>query len=48
LSEHVNYRKQDHCTIMKQREITCYDVVKEAYIDHFFDIFPCSWYRFVY
>jgi hypothetical protein len=39
LSEHVNYRKQDHCTIMKQREITCYDVVKEAYIDHFLTFF---------
>jgi hypothetical protein len=31
----VNYRKQDHSTIMTHREITCYDVEKETYDPHF-------------
>jgi hypothetical protein len=39
LRESVNYMKQDHCTIMTQREITCYDVEKEAYAPHFLTFF---------
>jgi hypothetical protein len=35
LRESVNYRKQEHNTITTQREITCYDVEKEAYDPRF-------------
>jgi hypothetical protein len=35
LRESVNYRKQDHNMITTQREITCYDVEKEAYNPRF-------------
>jgi hypothetical protein len=31
LRESVNYRKQDHNTITTQRDITCYDIEKQAY-----------------
>jgi hypothetical protein len=48
LRESVNYRKQDHSTIMTQREITCYDVEKEVYHPHFWTIFHAYWYRSVY
>jgi hypothetical protein len=48
LRESVNYRKQDHNTITTQREITCYDVEKEAYDPQFWTFFHADWYRSVY
>jgi hypothetical protein len=44
----VNYRKQDHSMITKQREIACYDVEKEAYDDHFCIFFHTDRYCSVY
>jgi hypothetical protein len=39
LRESVNYRKQDHSMITKQREIACHDVEKEAYDPDFCTFF---------
>jgi hypothetical protein len=48
LRESVNYRKQDHSMIMTHREITCYDMEKEAYDPQFWTFFHADWYRSVY
>jgi hypothetical protein len=48
LRESVNYRKQEHNTITTQREITCYDVEKEAYDPRFWTFFHADWYCSVY
>jgi hypothetical protein len=48
LRESVNYRKHDHNTIIAQREITCYDVEKEAYNPRFWTFFHAYWYRSMY
>jgi hypothetical protein len=48
LRESVNYRKHVHSTITMQREITCYELEKEAYDHHFWTFFHVDWYRSMY
>jgi hypothetical protein len=47
LRESVNYRKQDHSMVMKQREIACYDVKREAHGPCFWTFFHEDWYHSV-
>jgi hypothetical protein len=48
LRKSVNYRKQGHNTITTQREITYYDVEKEANDPRFWTFFHIDWYHSMY